>query len=90
MHKNGTLSIMDNNVLKENIYIQSVTLNGKPYFRNYLRHEDIFSDNTKLAFKMGKTSNKKQGCAVADLPPSHNFNQHFQLAFEQSHSNRIV
>jgi len=45
-HKNGTLSIMANRVSKENIYIQSVTLNGKPYFRNWLKHEDLFNGNT--------------------------------------------
>jgi predicted alpha-1,2-mannosidase len=69
-HKNGTLSIIANNVSKENIYIQSVTLNGKPYTNNWLRHEDIFSGNAKLVFEMGNIPNEKWGSSEYTLPPS--------------------
>jgi len=69
-HKNGTLSIKADQVSKENIYIQSVTLNGKPYSKNWLKHEDLFNGNTKLVFEMGNTPNKKWGSANEDLPIS--------------------
>ena len=69
-HKNGTLSIKANRVSKENIYIQSVTLNGKTYSKNWLRHEDIFSGNAKLVFEMGNTPNKNWGNKTTSLPPS--------------------
>jgi predicted alpha-1,2-mannosidase len=37
----------------DEIYIQSVTLNGQPYRLRYIRHEDIMQGGT-LEFKMGK------------------------------------
>jgi predicted alpha-1,2-mannosidase len=69
-HKKGTLSITANRVSKENIYIQSVTLNGKDYTKNWLKHEDLFCGNSKLVFEMGNTPNKNWGSSIADLPPS--------------------
>lgn len=69
-HKNGILSIKANRVSKENIYIQSVTLNGKVYKKNWLKLEDLFSGNTKLVFEMGNTPNKNWGSKETDLPPS--------------------
>lgn len=69
-HKNGTLSITANNISQDNIYIQSVTLNGKSYTKNWLRHEDIFIGNAKLVFEMGNTPNKNWGNSSDALPPS--------------------
>ncbi len=69
-HKNGTLTIKANNLSKSNIYIQSVTLNGQPYTKNYLQHNDIFGGNAKLVFKMGSKPNKSWGSNENDLPPS--------------------
>ena len=69
-HKNGTLSIKANNVSKENVYIQSVTLNGKPYLKNWLKHEDIFGSDAKLVFEMANTPNKNWGSSEDALPPS--------------------
>lgn len=57
------------NASKENIFIQSVTLNGKPYTRNYIAHEDILNGGT-LSFVMGDTPNPDWGSARADCPPS--------------------
>jgi len=69
-HKNGTLSIVAHNVSKENIYIQSVTVNSRTYTKNWLSHEDIFSCNAKLVFEMGNIPNKKWGSSEDALPPS--------------------
>ncbi len=41
-------------------YIQSVTLNGKPYNRCYIEHEDIMAGG-ELHFKLGRTPNKHWG-----------------------------
>ena len=69
-HKKGILSIIANNISKENIYIQSVTLNGKLYNRNWLQHKDIFSGNAKLVFEMGSLPNKSWGTSDSSIPPS--------------------
>jgi predicted alpha-1,2-mannosidase len=69
-HRNGTLSIKANRVSKENKYIRSVTLNGKPYSRNWLSHDDIFAGNASLVFEMGNTPNKNWGSSQQDLPSS--------------------
>lgn len=48
------------NVSKENVYIQSATLNGKPFDGPFLEHDDIINGGI-LSFKMGKTPNKEWG-----------------------------
>ena len=54
MHlENGrTFTILAHNVSKDNIYIQSVKLDGKPYDRSYITHDQIMSGAT-LEFEMG-------------------------------------
>jgi predicted alpha-1,2-mannosidase len=41
----------------DEIYVQAVTLNGKPYSEIFIRHEDIMKGGT-LEFKMGKKRGK--------------------------------
>ena len=41
-------------VSRENIYIQSVKLDGKPYDKSYITHEQIMGGAT-LEFEMGNT-----------------------------------
>ena len=50
-------------------YVKSVKLNGKPYSKMYITHEDILKGGV-LEFKMGSTPNKKRGLAKADKPYS--------------------
>ncbi|MCJ7447031.1 MAG: glycoside hydrolase family 92 protein [Bacteroidales bacterium] len=45
---------------KKNIYIQSATLNGKPFQRSNITHEEIINGG-KLVFIMGNTPNKNWG-----------------------------
>ena len=45
-----TVRTIDNSA--ENIYIQSVTLNGRPYTENYIDFKDMKAGNV-LEFKMG-------------------------------------
>ena len=50
-----------------NHYIQSATLNGKPFNRAYLLHEEI-NKGGALVLTMGPKPNKSWGLAVADIP----------------------
>jgi putative alpha-1,2-mannosidase len=47
-----TFTIRAHDVSDENLYIQSVRLNGKPYTRSYIIYEDIVRGGT-LEFQMG-------------------------------------
>ena len=69
-HKNGILTIKAENVSEKNIYIQSVKLNGKPYNKSWLRHEDLFGNDVTLEFKMGPTPDKNWASSKESLPPS--------------------
>ncbi len=53
---------------KENIYIQSATLNGKPYTKNFITHEDILKGGV-MEFVMGKNPNTSWGTTPEDCPP---------------------
>jgi putative alpha-1,2-mannosidase len=53
----------------ENKYIQEMTLNGKPYGKNWLSHNELMKGAT-LGFKMGATPNKTRGTREEDLPYS--------------------
>ena len=56
-------------VSKDNKYIQSVRLNGKPYTKSYITYEDIMAGGT-LSFEMGSEPNKAFGADAADRPRS--------------------
>lgn len=53
----------------ENIYIQSVTLNGEEYNKLYIRHQDIL-DGGVLEFYMGASPSPTFGTSVGSVPPS--------------------
>ena len=53
----------------EGCYIQSMTLNGKQYSRNYLDHATLL-DGGAIHFKMGEVPNTRRGTASADAPYS--------------------
>ena len=55
--KNGQFTIRALNNNKANVYIQSVMLNGKPYHKMYITHQQIINGGT-LAFTMGPQINK--------------------------------
>ena len=68
--ENGKLfTMISNNVSSENIFIQSVLLNGKPYDKNYILHDDIMSGST-FEFTMGSSPNTSWGVAPDSRPPS--------------------
>ncbi len=53
----------------ENIYIQSATLNGIPFSKNYLTYKEI-TDGGVLRYVMGPQPNKDRGTSPADWPYS--------------------
>ncbi|MFG6412152.1 MAG: GH92 family glycosyl hydrolase, partial [Bacteroides acidifaciens] len=63
--KTFTVEAPNNN--KENIYIQKVYLNCKPYNKSYIIYDDIINGST-LKFVMGKKPNKNFGKAPANRP----------------------
>ena len=52
-----------------NVYIQSVTWNGKRYTKPWFRHADIVNGGT-FVFEMGPQPNLAFGAAPVDAPPS--------------------
>lgn len=63
-----TFTIEAENASAENVYIQSATLNGLPYTKNYLRHSDIIRGGT-IHFVMGPQPNMQWGCGADDRQP---------------------
>ncbi len=57
------------NVSPENIYIQSVSLNGRKYTKSYIAHTDIMNGG-ELSFVMGNKPNLSFGKKPADRPSS--------------------
>ncbi|MBS9767776.1 MAG: GH92 family glycosyl hydrolase [Flavobacteriaceae bacterium] len=53
-----SFEITAENVSKENIYIQSATLNGKPFNQTTITHQQLLKGG-KLHFVLGKTPNKE-------------------------------
>jgi len=66
---NRTFIIRADNVSGDNIYIQSVTLNGEPLTRSWITHEEIVSGG-ELVFEMDSTPNYEWGTDPEAAPPS--------------------
>jgi putative alpha-1,2-mannosidase len=67
---NGNLfTIMAQKNSQQNKYIQSATLNGKPFSKTWLSQREI-TDGGTLIFEMGPEPNKKWGSKPEDAPPS--------------------
>ena len=61
--------IIAHNNSQKNIYIQSATLNGKPWNKPWFSQSDI-ADGARLVFQMGPQPNKDWGAAPDAAPPS--------------------
>lgn len=67
--ENKTFEIIALNNSEENIYIQSVELNGNPYFNTYIKHADIMKGGI-LKFSMGPQPNMSFGVDQVNRPVS--------------------
>lgn len=63
------LEIVANGNSDENKYIQSATLNGKPWNKPWFSHDDI-KDGATLVLQMGRHPNKEWGADAQAAPPS--------------------
>ena len=64
-----TMEIKAEGVSDTNRYVKSVLLNGKPYTKTYITHDDLMAGGT-LEFVMSSKPNKKRGLAASDKPYS--------------------
>jgi predicted alpha-1,2-mannosidase len=64
-----SFSIIARNNSEKNMYIQSATLNGKPWNKPWFSHADINSGGS-LVLTMGPLPNKKWGSSPDAAPPS--------------------
>lgn len=69
-HAHGTLTVDAPGFSTENCYIQSATLNGVPFTKNYLTHAEILEGDAALCFVMGPEPNPAWGSAPSDIPVS--------------------
>jgi putative alpha-1,2-mannosidase len=53
----------------DDLYIQSVTFNGKSYTKVWFKHADIVNGGT-FVFTMGNQPNRKLGASEEAAPPS--------------------
>ena len=66
---NQSFTILADHVSAQNKYIQSATLNGKPWSKPWFGHADI-SNGGVIALEMGDKPNQQWGSALEDAPPS--------------------
>ncbi|TVY80923.1 putative secreted glycosidase [Lachnellula suecica] len=64
----ATISNINFDPTYKNVYIQSATLDGEPYTKNWIDHS-FFTEGKKLVLTLGSTEST-WGTQVADLPPS--------------------
>lgn len=64
-----TFTLIAENNSPDNKYIQSASLDGRPYDKTYFSHEDILSGGT-LTLVMGDRANKSWGVGPGSIPPS--------------------
>jgi len=61
--------IKANGVSATNIYIQSATLNGRPYRKSFIAHRDLMAGG-ELIFQMGAQPNRQWGSGAGNVPLS--------------------
>jgi predicted alpha-1,2-mannosidase len=66
--KGKSFTVITKNNSKENPYIQSATLNGKPFTKSWISQDEITAGG-KLVLTMGPQPNHSFGSAPADRPP---------------------
>ena len=68
--ENGrTVSIKANDNTDDNCYVNSLTLNGKPYSKNYIKRSDLMQ-GAQFVYNMSAKPNYTRGTAESDAPYS--------------------
>lgn len=68
--ENGrTVSIKANDNTDDNCYVNSLTLNGKPYSKNYIKRSDLIQ-GAQFVYNMSAKPNYSRGTAESDAPYS--------------------
>ena len=68
--ENGrTVSIKANGNTDDNCYVNSLTLNGKPYSKNYIKRSDLIQ-GAQFVYNMSAKPNYSRGTAESDAPYS--------------------
>ena len=68
--ENGrTVSIKANGNTDDNCYVNSLTLNGKPYSKNYIKRSDLMQ-GAQFVYNMSTKPNYSRGTAESDAPYS--------------------
>lgn len=68
--ENGrTVSINANDNTDDNCYVNSLTLNGKPYSKNYIKRSDLMQ-GAQFVYNMSAKPNYSRGTAESDAPYS--------------------
>lgn len=70
--KGGTFTLIAENNSPTNMYVQSATLNGKPYTHSWFSHAQLVAGGT-LTLKMGPKPNPAWGQRPKDRPPATSF-----------------
>ena len=69
LHNGRRFTVTAEGLSEENLYVQSVTLNGQPLTRSWIGHEEIMAGGT-LHFVMGAEPNTEWGRAAGARPYS--------------------
>ncbi len=64
-----TIEIVGENASPSTLYVQSLSLNGRPYQHTWISYDD-WSGGAKLKFTLGNAPNKDWGSRPEDAPPS--------------------
>ena len=52
-------------------FIQNATLNGQPYSKNWITHQDLFANGGALELHLGEEEGETWGRSEDDVPPSY-------------------
>ncbi|MCT4672019.1 MAG: GH92 family glycosyl hydrolase [Prolixibacteraceae bacterium] len=69
MSNGNSLEVVASNYSKENIYIQSIKINGQQWDKCWFNYNDI-KEGAKIEFVLGKEANKKFATSEISTPPS--------------------
>ncbi len=69
LENGNTFEIIADNNSDENVYIQSAMLNGEPYTKSILKHDDIMNGGS-IVFEMGDSPGREWGVREDDRPYS--------------------